>query len=245
MRIAAVGDVHCPRYLELLLESLKKAPDFELMLLAGDLVLRNDFSQISRLLETIRNFYGGPIIACFGNEEFDESLQAYKKYDEIVWLHDESKTLEIGGSTLGIIGSRGALDRPTFWQRKNIRGIYETYAKRIKLIDDLLEALKSKKPDVTVVLTHYAPTYKTLVGERPSAWPEMGSERLESLIAKHQPDAWIHAHGHASIKPETSIGKTLIVNVSLPARLQITILELPRRQINPAFSSIEEASFRG
>ncbi|MBS7628055.1 metallophosphoesterase [Candidatus Bathyarchaeota archaeon] len=231
LRMAAVGDIHCPRYLELLQESLRKASDFELMLLAGDLVLRNDSSQMPRLLQTIRDFYKGPIIACLGNEEFDESLQAYRKFKEVLWLHDEAEVLKIGNSILGIVGSRGSLDRPTFWQRKNVRGIWETYSKRLRRIDDLLEDMKAKKPDFMVVLTHYAPTYKTLLGEKEGAWPEMGCKGFETLIAKHQPDAWIHAHGHASIQHEAFIGRTIIVNASLPARRQISILEFPRDQV--------------
>ncbi|MEM3693951.1 MAG: metallophosphoesterase [Candidatus Bathyarchaeia archaeon] len=237
--MAAVGDIHCPRYLELLQESLRKAPDFEVMLLAGDLVLKNDSSQMPRLLQTLRHFHNGPIIACFGNEEFDESLQAYRDFEDVLWLHDEAEVLKIGNSILGIVGSRGALDRPTFWQRKNVRGIWETYSKRMRRIDDLLEDLKAKKPNVMIVLTHYAPTYKTLVGERESAWPEMGCKGFENLIAKHQPDVWIHAHGHASIQHEAFIGRTLIVNVSLPARRQISILEFPRHYGTSKASPVE------
>ena len=78
-------------------------------------------------------------------------------------------------------------------------------------------------------MTHYSPTYTTLAGERESAWPEMACKLFEDVIKRRQPDVWFHGHAHRGTKLEAAMGKTLVMNVSLPARREIAIIELPRK----------------
>ncbi len=225
MQIAATGDIHAPKNLDLLRKALKGIGSPDVLLLAGDSVLRNDYAKMPTVASTIREVCSGPIVACFGNEEYDQGREEYEKVSGITWLYDEATILNIGGVSLGIVGSRGSLDRPTFWQRVNVKGIWETYRYRVSVIDSLLMDMAA---DVKVVMTHYAPTYRTLVGERERVWPEMGSRRFEEVIEGRQPDLWVHAHAHKGKIFEATIGRTLVVNVSLPARGEIVILEVPR-----------------
>jgi Icc-related predicted phosphoesterase len=226
MRVAAVADIHSPKYTEIFRKALARFGGCDLFLLAGDLVLKSDHTQLPEVASTVRDFYDGPILACFGNEEYERDEEKFRSSHEITWVDDQILTVDAGGLKVGIIGSRGSLDRPTFWQRTHIKGIREIYRQRVKRIDDLLAGLRT---DLKIVMTHYAPTYATLEGERESAWPEMACKGFERVIERRQPDVWFHGHAHQSKKFEVEMGKTLVVNVSLPSRRKITVIELPRK----------------
>ena len=226
MRIAAVADIHSPKYLGLFKEALTKLGECNLFLIVGDLVLKNDYSQLPAVLNAIREVYGGRIIACFGNEEYEQDQERYERFGGLTWVDEGSVVLGIRGLKIGIVGSRGSLDRSTFWQRTHVKGIWQLYKKRVETVDSLLAELDA---DIKIVLTHYAPTYETLQGERERAWPEMACKRFEGVIHRRQPDLWLHGHAHRGTRFKTTIGKTLVANVSLPARREIAVTELPRR----------------
>jgi Icc-related predicted phosphoesterase len=226
MRVAVSADIHSPRYLEQFSVSLKSVGKIDLLLLAGDLVLKNDFSQVPLLVDVIRRVYAGPILSCFGNEEYEQDRERYREYKEVRWLEEEAEVVQTGEGEVGVVGSKGSLDRPTFWQRKNLPGIWQVYRERVEKIDSLLGGLRTK---MKIVLTHYAPTYRTLEGERESSWPEMACRGLEEVIKRRQPDLWIHGHAHNGKVPQVEMGRTLVVNASLPARGSVVVLELPRR----------------
>lgn len=224
MRLAAVSDIHCPMYLDLFQDALERMGGADVFLLVGDMVLKNDHSQMPKVVSAIRNVHDGPLIACFGNEEYEQSQEEYRRIGEVTWLDDEATVTEVNGLTLGIVGSRGSLDRPTFWQRTYVKGIWQTYRRRVDVIDSLLAEMKA---GVRVVMTHYPPTYRTLVGEREGAWQEMASKRLEGVIERRQPDVWLHGHAHRGRAGEAWFGRTLVANASLPAREEIVLLDLP------------------
>ncbi|MFQ5911383.1 MAG: metallophosphoesterase, partial [Thermoplasmata archaeon] len=225
LKIAASADIHSPKLLDLFRESLHRMEEPDLFVLAGDLVLKNDFKEIPKVVSSIREVYEGRIVACLGNEEYGQDKSKYLKYREITWLDDSSVTMEFKGEKLTIIGSRGSLDRPTYWQRTHVKGIWRLYAERVKVIDSLLAGAKTGN---VVVVTHYAPTQGTMVGERRSSWPEMGSKKFEDVIRLRQPSLWVHGHIHRGTVSSTYVGKTLVVNTSLPARREVVLLELPK-----------------
>ena len=232
VRIAAAGDIHSPRYLDLFQEALSRMERVDLFLLAGDLVYRNDHTQLLPLLQVLRRFHQGEVLACFGNEEYLQDRPKYLELGGLRWVDEEAAVLEVRGIRVGVVGSQGSLARPTYWQRTHLPHISRLYAERVRLLDNLLRDLRT---EVKVVLTHYAPTFATLEGEDPDSWPEMGNRKLEEVIARRQPDLWIHAHAHRSSVLETSLGRTLVVNASLPARRGIYVTELPRRSGLDAF----------
>ena len=224
--MAAVADVHAPVYLGLLEEALSGLleqhgkPD--LLLLVGDMVEKNAHEELPKVLDLLGEL-GCPIYACFGNEEYEESKEAYLSYGRVRWLDDEAAVLELRGLRIGLVGSRGSLDRPTWWQRTHIPGIRALYKRRVKLIDSLLRRLEA---DLKIVMTHYAPTYETLRGERERIWPEMGCRAFENVMRARRPDLWLHGHAHKAQVLETRIEDTLVVNVSLPARRGFYVVDL-------------------
>ncbi|RLI11602.1 hypothetical protein DRO33_03830, partial [Candidatus Bathyarchaeota archaeon] len=165
----------------------------------------------------------GPRLACWGDEEHEESKGADLAYERVRWLEDEATVLELGGLKVGGVGSRGSLDRPTWWQRTHVPGIRSIYRRRVKLIDELLARLRA---DVVVVMTHYAPTYRTLEGEKERIWPEMGCRTFEEVMERRGPHLWLHGHAHNARVLEARVADTLVVNVSLPARRAIYVADL-------------------
>jgi len=228
IKIAATADVHSPKFILQFEDALSRLPDdIDLFLFAGDMIFKGRVSEFERVLKLVRSVYNGRIIACFGNEEYDECIPVLRANygDEVTWLHDEIIKLEVKGYSLGVVGSRGSLDRPTRWQLKNIKGIEEIYRKRVSLIGQLLSRLADC--DFTILLLHYAPTYRTLIGEVKAIWPEMGCREMEKVIASKSPTVVVHGHAHKSKVHKVQLGGTTIFNVSLPSVNRIVIFNLP------------------
>ncbi len=228
INILAVSDVHAPRYLPLYIASLNSIMNYnpDLIVLAGDLVDHGKISYMKHVLEPLtKKFPKTPAIAVFGNEEYiDIEDRIIKNYNQVEWLNDSTKVIEIKDLKIGIVGSRGVIDKPTPWQRRNIEGITEIYRQRVLKIKEMLKDL-ANGCDVVILVTHYAPTYVTLRGEPINIYPYLGSRELEKVLREAQIDMAIHGHAHNSKVVEAPIGCTRVYNVALPARKSITLIE--------------------
>ncbi len=229
--VASSSDIHSPRYLAEFIGSLKKhakeCQKAAFFILAGDIVLRGRVAAAAPVFKAIQDYCGHKdIIAVFGNEEYlglEESFQT--TYAFVKWLNDTYIVKEVGSETIGIYGTRGVLDRPTRWQRKNIPDIWKIYRNRLVKIREGLKFLK-EKADRVILVTHYVPSYKMLVGEPLYAWPEMGSRELEKIIIDLKPELVIHGHAHNASRTELSINGVRLVNVAFPLRRDIVVLEV-------------------
>ncbi|MHC1591596.1 MAG: metallophosphoesterase family protein [Candidatus Helarchaeales archaeon] len=234
--LGCISDIHSPRFLSMFREALKKdyhrLESCDLILLAGDLINKGDISSLSEVIDPLEQL-NIPLIAVFGNEEYDSLHEKIKSEvgNKIRYLDDESITLKIKNQEIGIIGSKGSLDRPTSWQQKNIPGIQEFYARRIKTIASLIQKTRAK---IKILLLHYPPTYKTIVGERPSAYPYIGCRRMGRILKKNRVDAVIHGHAHLGI-PFAYHYEIPVYNVSLPVRKSFTFVKVPLESSLAAF----------
>ncbi|MEM3518993.1 MAG: metallophosphoesterase [Candidatus Hadarchaeales archaeon] len=226
VRVAAVSDIHSPLGIELFRKAMEEISNCDIFLLAGDLVERNDWRSLPPVIEAIRSRHRGEILACFGNEEYDDHWEIFRGFKDIRWINDDAVELEIAGVRVGVVISRGSLDRPTFWQRTHIPNISKIYEDRVGKIDSLLSSLAS---EIKMVVTHYSPTYQTLEGEKRRVFEEMGCRKMEEVIKRRQPDAWFHGHAHNSTRLKAMMGKTAIFNVSLPATGRVTVVDLPMK----------------
>jgi len=208
MRIAAIGDVHGTLYLDDFKRSLNSLSEVDLFLFAGDIARRNTLSEFAKVVKLI----DVPIIAVFGNEEW-ENENYISAFPKITFLREEATVFD----GLRIVGSTGALDKPTRWQAENIPDINSTFTSRIDKIRDLLDS-------DSLLLTHYASTYLTLVGEDPMTFPHLGSEKLERVILEKRPKLVVHAHAHLG-KPRSVLDGITIMNVSVPVNNGITVIE--------------------
>ncbi len=198
MRIAAVGDVHGRESLPSLRADLSGLGPADLFLLAGDITDHSDLDGYEAVLRTVRESVRAPIWAVFGNNEYEPDHPKYvARFSEaygVRFLEDEVAAYESGGRTVRIIGSTGCLDRPTWWQRKNLPHMADVYRRRIDVLDGLLAG-----DDVRVLLTHYPPTYLTMGGEKDEWRPELGCKALEPVLLRRRPALIVHGHVHKGI----------------------------------------------
>ncbi len=238
MRIAAVGDIHGHENLEPFRRDLETLPDVDLFLLAGDTTERNDVDAFGEVLESLRARVRAPIWAVFGNNEYDHDRPTYvARYADrfgIRFLRDEAVEFAAGGGEVRIVGSVGSLDRPTYWQRKNMPHLEGEYRRRIETLDQLLEGDGAR-----ILLTHYPPTYATMGGEKEAWRPELGCKALEPVLLRRRPTLVIHGHIHKGI-PSAELRpprRTLdayadatepipVHNVAYPVRRSISLFNL-------------------
>ncbi len=194
---------------------LEKAEEPDLFLMAGDMYLSDTPEDYKTILEHFERLgWKCPIIACFGNREFEQ------KYDEIKnicgyrvnFLNDESFELTIKGKSVGIAGSKGCLDQPTWWQIKTNPNIRRFYKERAEKIRQLLTQMKT---EIKILLTHYAPTYQTLKGENTRIYGGIGSPQIEKILMETK--TTFAVHGHAHLGSRIGFADSIpIFNVALP-----------------------------
>lgn len=221
MKIAAVGDVHSPKYLPILIRALRevKWDSVDIMVLTGDIIDKGKVEFCSPVINNIRKFFKGAILGVPGNEEYDSVKRQLYSTCKIIWLEDSYQIID----EVAVIGSRGSLDEPTSWQRRNIPNIREIYLTRLEKIRSMLMKNRNKK---RVLVVHYPPRGETLEGERKTIWPMLSSSTLTRIIEEEQPEVVIHSHTHNSVKNYTLIGRTKVLNTALPATNRIMIIDV-------------------
>lgn len=238
MRIAAVGDVHGHENLRGVVSDLDRLGSVDLFLLAGDTTEKNDINAFGMVVRAIRERVSAPIWAVFGNNEYPNDHPTYvARFAEpfgIRFLEDEAADHSVDGQRVRIVGSTGSLDRPTWWQRKNLPRIAEEYRRRIEVLDGLLAGDGPR-----ILLTHYPPTYVTMGGENEEWRPELGCKALEPILLRRRPNLVIHGHIHKGIpegalRPrfdrlddfDEAVDPIPVHNVAYPVRHAIATFEL-------------------
>lgn len=233
MKVVAVSDVHAPVWLG----DLEKAIDGKergeyLVLVGGDMVNRGNYRYYRKVMGVLNRLGDVSIVAVFGNDEYDNVKDRIKEENPgIIFLEDESIELEIDGKKVGIVGSRGCLELPTTWQRKNIPMIDKIYAERLRSLGDMLEDLR-RRVDTTVLLTHYATTTKTMKGENPRAWRYLGHRGFERYMKQGLIDVSIHGHVHSGSRI-AEVGNTKVYNVAFPLWWQLVEIDLESKRVFP------------
>lgn len=223
MIIAATADVHAPQYYEDFIRALDRVnvrPD--LFLLAGDMINRGDLNEYDKIYNALFGKFSCPIVSCFGNNEFQELRDKIRqKYTDIKFLDDDSLIMKIGAASVGIVGTTGGLDTPTPWQKNNVPNIEKIYQERVSFVDRHLLRLAV---DLKIVLMHYAPTYKTMVGENPRFFTSMGSKMYEPVFLERKPNLVIHGHMHRGTK-QAWLDTIPIFNVAISLNHNIVIID--------------------
>ena len=226
MIIAATGDIHSPMYFELFVKAVEdlqvEITQPDLFLIVGDVINRGVIEEYHKVYNVLFGKITCPIIACFGNNEFDQLKEKIKEQNpDIKFLDDEVFETKIDNKSVGIVGTRGSLDRPTYWQRTNIPGIWDLYKQRIEKIGNLLSGLKI---DIRILLIHYPPTYKILEGEDPGRYPELGCSGFEKTVIEQKPDLVITGHSHRGSK-QAWIDTVPVINVALMLNERIVVID--------------------
>ena len=233
VKILAVADIHSPQYLHMFIASVSKLSSvnsrIDLVILAGDIVDRGNVTAMRPVLDVLKKIihhYEIPLIAIFGNEEyFTYEAEFIKRYPEVIWLNDDYRIVTLRNSIeLCIVGSRGVLNKPTTWQSRHIPNIYRIYRERVRKLRELLKVCR--KHGTTLLVTHYAPTYATVYGEPHTIYSFLGYQLLEMLNSNECPHIAIHGHAHNAKVVQAVVNGVNVYNVALPARRDVTVIEL-------------------
>lgn len=222
MRIAAVADVHSPRFLKEFTRSLKLCGKPDLFLLAGDIVNRGAANEYPRVLDAIDQILGKiPVVACFGNEEYHETRNEIMSLAEkrVTFLDESSTFLILSNTKIGIVGASVLLEQTRSTLQGNNDQHYEiknAFEKRALRVSQLLQKL-ANTVDYTILLLHYSP-----LSEESATYSWWISKALEKV----KPSLIVHGHVHASTNHKVVIGTTSVYNVALPAVGRITELSL-------------------
>lgn len=228
LNIAAVGDVHSPKFLrefKAALSRMKVKPD--LFLMSGDMIYKGKVQYFKTVVnEIILQIGEVKIVSCFGNEEFENIRGTLRKlFPQITFLDDEYVVLSINDFKLGIVGTQGSLLKPTRWQARNIPRIAAIYRERISKVKNLLLEAK-RRSDYVILLMHYAPSFKVMEGEKRSVYHWLGHPGYERVILETRPNLVVYAHLHNANILEYRLDNVRLLNSSLPARGEILTVEV-------------------
>jgi Icc-related predicted phosphoesterase len=229
VRIAAVGDLHCPRVPVSVLQPVFShvASRADVLLLCGDLTDHGSEDE-ARLLARELAAAKVPIIAVLGNHDYEsgkpEAVTAILREVGVHVLDGDS--VEIGGvGFAGVKGFAGGFGERALqpWGEPSIKAfVHEAVGEALKLES----ALAKLRTALRVAVLHYSPVHVTLEGEPPEIYPFLGSSRLEEPLTRYPVAAAFHGHAHRGRLQGRTRDGAPVYNVALPL-LQATAPDQP------------------
>lgn len=221
IRIAAVGDVHSPRFLTEFHSALARCQKPDLFLFAGDMVSRGKADEFCNVIEAVTSKYGIdlPIVACLGNEDPHMAQNELQDIVEnrIVFLEDESTIIDIRGTKIGLVGISATRITQHKPHSKNVDSLKTFIEARASRLTKLLQST-SKLSDAVILLMHFSPLLEND--------PDKFSSLVSDAVTTSAPDFIIHGHVHDATRKKIEIGATTIMNVALPLAGSITELNI-------------------
>lgn len=216
IKVAAVADVHSPRFLNEFKTALRRCEKPDLFLLAGDMINRGKVDEYPKVLDVLDVQLGTdfPVVACFGNEEpiaCRDELHLITQ-DRVTFLDENAISFNISGFTIDIIGI-SATSEPT----NAVAEMRTSFEERSHRLSTLLQEA-SNNADYVILLMHFSPLSETNLSEF-SWW-------VSRAIEMNPPNHIIHGHVHDSARNAVKLRSTVIRNVALPAFSSITEFNL-------------------
>ena len=223
VRVAAVGDIHIglegAGTLRPLLAALPEEAD--VLLLAGDLTRHGDPAEAEVLAGELEGL-GVPLVSVLGNHDHHsgcpEKVAAVLENAGVRILEGDSITLELGGVTLGVAGTKGFGGGFTgacgseFGEEE-----MKAFMRHSRYLAESLEtALATLDTELRIALLHYSPVDGTLEGEPLEIYPFLGSSLLAEAIDRAGADFAFHGHAHAGTESGTTPGGVPVDNVAYP-----------------------------
>ncbi len=221
VRVAAVGDIHCTKTSEGVLQPLfaQMAESADVLALCGDLVdygLPEEAHVLVKELAPVLK--SRPVVGVLGNHDFEggqpEAVRDILCQAGVVLLDGDAVELN-GIGFAGCKGFCGGFGRRSLepWGEQAIKAFVR------EAIDETLKlesALARLRTPHRIALLHYAPIQATVEGEPLEIFPFLGTSRHEEPINRYECAAALHGHAHhGSPEGRTSTGVP-VYNVSMP-----------------------------
>ncbi|MBE9170751.1 metallophosphoesterase [Pleurocapsales cyanobacterium LEGE 06147] len=219
LRIAAVGDIHCTKTSQGMLEPLfaKASQQADVLLLCGDLTdygLPEEAEVLVQELTTTTI----PTIAVFGNHDFESNQQ-----DEVekilakagIKLLDGSVCEIAGIGFAGVKGFAGGFGSRMLqpWGEDIIKQYVREAVNEALKLESALAKLQTPQ---RIAVLHYSPIQETVEGEPPDIYPFLGSSRLEEPLTRYSVAAAFHGHAHHGHLEGQTSSNIPVYNVSMP-----------------------------
>lgn len=244
VRLAAIGDLHVRGFgtwwAGSRLQGLSRHAD--MLLLAGDLTENGRLAEaevIGEMLATARL----PVVAVLGNHDL-RSLRrtAFRRILErhgIEVLEGRATTISLAsGVRVGVAGTTGC--GGGFWPLEGPSALHARTLKRLAIrakreSEGLDRALAALDADVSVALTHFAPSTSTLGREPLAKYWMLGNSELGVVLDRRSPDLVVHGHAHLGSRRGVTPGGVPVINVAQPivGGVHIEVLEAraPNREL--------------
>jgi Icc-related predicted phosphoesterase len=245
VRVAAVGDIHCTKTSEGVLQPLfsQMAEAVDVIALCGDLV---DYGLAEETHVLVKELAGVlksrvRVVAVLGNHDFEggqpETVKQILCEAGVTILDGDTVEIE-GVGFAGAKGFCGGFGRRSLepWGEPAIKAFVREALDEALKLESALARLRTPH---RIALLHYSPIQATVEGEPVEIFPFLGSSRLEEPINRYEVTAVVHGHAHHG-SPEGRTGRGIpVYNVSMPLlkdhfpdRPPFRILEIPRdRQV--------------
>lgn len=229
IRLAAVGDLHCPKTSGNLLGTLLSYANeqADILLLCGDLTDYGKAEEASILAKSLTHVKI-PMLGVLGNHDYESG-----KWEEVsrtlsdagVTMLDGDSCIHYGIGFVGVKGFAGGFgDRALQpWGEEPLkRFVRESIDEGLKLES----ALAKVQVSIRIALLHYSPIAATTNGEIPEIIPFLGSSHLEDPLNRYAVTAAFHGHAHHGTSEGRTKDQIPIYNVALPL-LQRTFPDRP------------------
>lgn len=245
VRIAAIGDLHirstAPDALAEEFSRLNGAID--LMIVAGDITESGRLPEVEAAAEAL-SVVDVPMIGVLGNHDRRGLRRTMmRKTLERAGLELLDGSADVrqlsGGTTIGMAGVSGTgggfwLDESEAILGGRLRQAVAVKARREALrLKAALQELQGAGPDITVAVTHFAPTVSTLGDEPVLKHWMLGNSLLGQVIDEDGAvDLAIHGHAHLGNRIGETAGGVPVRNVALPVTGGIEIFDVgPGRRV--------------
>jgi len=219
VRIAALGDLHYTRSLELPVREIlaEAGRDSDVLLICGDLTDHGLVEEAQALAREIHAAVTIPVIAVLGNHDFEGGKQEEIKNvlcDGGIRVLDGDATEVQGIGFAGVKGFCGGFGRGALgpWGEDIIKHFVREAVDEALKLEAALARLRGRP---RIVVLHYSPIQETVEGEPPEIFAFLGSSRLEEPLSRYPVKAVFHGHAHRGQPEGKTAQGTPVYNVSL------------------------------
>lgn len=249
LRLAAIGDLHCTRKSQGVLQPIfaHASANADVLLLVGDLTDLGLPEEAHVLALELARAARVPVVGVLGNHDYEsgrcEEVKAVLAEAGVTILDGDTFVVDEVGFT-GVKGFGGGFGRRMLepWGEGLMKSFVNEAVSEALRLETGLAKLRTRK---RVALLHYSPVADTVVGEPPEIFPFLGSSRLEEPLNRYGVCAVFHGHAHSgSLEGRTREGVP-VYNVAAPLLRKKRPDELPVRFVEIHYSGDDESEGDG